>query len=54
MAEIALGRGYVELAAVGVEPGPLCNCAVDRVLGGAQRRDAVRQCAAELNVRLPN
>ena len=38
----------------GVEPGPLCNCAVDRVLGGAQRRDAVRQCAAELNVRLPN
>lgn len=37
----------------GVEPGPLCTCAVDRVLGGAQRRDAVRQCAAELNIRLP-
>ena len=37
----------------GVEPGPLCTCAVDRVLDGAQRRDAVRQCAAALNIRLP-
>ena len=37
----------------GVEPGALCTCAVDRVLDGAQRRDAVRQCAAELNIQLP-
>lgn len=37
----------------GVQPGPLCNCAVDRVLDGAERRAAVRQCAAELNIRLP-
>lgn len=37
----------------GVEPGPLCDCSVDRALAGVQRNQAVRQCAAQLNIRLP-
>jgi hypothetical protein len=37
----------------GANAGALCTCAVDRVLAGAERRAAVRQCAAQLNVRLP-
>lgn len=37
----------------GADAGALCGCAVDRVLAGARRNDAVRQCAAQLNVRLP-
>lgn len=33
-------------------PG-LCGCAVDRVIAGASRADAMRQCAADRNVQLP-
>ena len=31
----------------------LCECSVDRMIGGTPQMDAVRQCAREQSVRLP-
>ena len=36
----------------GTDVAALCGCAVDRHLAGARRNEAMRQCAAEQNVRL--
>ncbi len=37
----------------GADAPGLCGCAVDRVMAGAGRGEAMRQCATERNVRLP-
>lgn len=37
----------------GTDVARLCGCAVDRALAGANRGDAMRQCAADQNVQLP-
>jgi len=37
----------------GTDAAGLCGCAVDRVMAGAGRGDAMRLCATERNVRLP-
>lgn len=37
----------------GTDAAGLCGCAVDRVVAGAGRGEAMRLCAAERNVQLP-
>jgi hypothetical protein len=38
----------------GTDATAFCTCAVDKMVGGnASQRDAVNQCAAEMNVTLP-
>ena len=39
--------------APGSDAAGLCNCAVDRIQGGAQQNDAVAQCAAQLHITMP-
>lgn len=41
------------LAPPGTDIEALCDCTVDRVIAGAERMDAARQCAAELGVTRP-
>lgn len=37
----------------GTDPAALCGCAVDRVMAGSGRREAVEACAANMGATLP-
>jgi hypothetical protein len=39
--------------APGSDVAGFCNCAVDRILGGARQNEAMEQCAAQLHITLP-
>ena len=38
----------------GSDVAGFCNCAVDRVAGGARQNEAVEQCAAQLHITMPS
>ena len=46
--------GAPENLPAGTDANAFCTCAVGKMGGGTAQNDAIRQCAAEMNITLPN